>query len=104
MSKFPSEKELKKIRNLLGKSISSKILPENANATDRLKFYICEKFVMYKNFHNITQRSLAESIGIDEALMSKILHYHFDKFTVDRLIKYLSKIYPKVDLKISVAF
>ena len=103
MGKFPSEKELKKIRKLLDKGISSKILPANANATDRLKFYICEKFVIYKNFHNMNQRSLAEEIGIDEALMSKILHYHFDEFTVDRLIKYLLEIYPKVDLKISVA-
>lgn len=34
--------------------------------------------------------------------MSKIVHYHFDDFTIDRLVKYLSILFPKADLAILV--
>jgi predicted XRE-type DNA-binding protein len=50
----------------------------------------------------ITQRELAEKIGIDESLMSKIVHYNFDDFTIDRLVKYLAILFPRADLKISI--
>lgn len=102
MANFPSEKELERIWKKLDKGPASRPLPKDASAVDRAKFRLCEKFVIYKNVHNITQRALAEKIGIDEALMSKVLHYHFDEFTTDRLINYLSKIYPDIDVKIDV--
>jgi len=103
MTKFPTKKELEEVRNRLDNSVASRPLPPDASAVDRAKFRLCEKFVIYKNTHQITQRALAEVIGIDEALMSKILHYHFDEFTTDRLLKYLSILHPDVDVKIDVA-
>ena len=103
MTKFPSSHELEQVRIQLDKSIASRLLPKNASDLDRHKFELCKIFVIYKNTHNITQRVLAEKIGIDESLISKILHYHLDEFTIDRLIKYLSKIYSKINLKIDVA-
>ena len=83
--------------------MASRPLPENATTVDQMKFHICEKFVIYKNSHGMTQRALAQELGIDEALMSKILHYHFDDFTTDRLVNYLSKIYPQTSVEIKVA-
>ena len=103
MKKFPSTQEIERIRKKMDKGIASRPLSKNASNVDKTKFKLCEKFVIYKNIHNITQKSLAERIDIDEALVSKILHYHFDEFSTDRLIKYLSKIYPKIELKIDVA-
>ncbi len=103
MSKFPSEKELKEMRALLDKAPASKLLPKNASPVEKTKFSLCEKFVIYKNKNNLTQRALAEKIGIDEALMSKILHYSFEEFTTDRLIRYLSEIYPNVTIEVLVA-
>lgn len=103
MTKFPSEKELEEVRNRLNKGMASRPLPKDTSAVDRAKFHLCEKFVIYKNTHKITQRELAKKVGVNESLMSKILHYHFDEFTVDRLIKYLSEIYPDIDLKVDVA-
>ncbi len=103
MKKFPSKKDLNLVRDKLNKGIASRPLPKNANVVDRAKFRLCEKFVIYKNTHQITQREMAKKIGINEALVSKILHYHFDEFTSDRLLKYLSALYPDIDLKIEVA-
>ncbi len=102
MSKFPSEKELKEARAALAKAPGSRMLPPNASSVERLKFSLCEKFVSYLLDHKLTQRELAEKIGIDESLMSKIVHYNFDDFTIDRLVKYLSALFPKADLEILV--
>jgi hypothetical protein len=45
---------------------------------------------------------LERSTGIDEPLVSKIIHYHFEEFTVDRLISYLSKLYLEFDLEVNI--
>lgn len=103
MSNWPSEKELETVRNRLNKSIASKLLPKDASPLDRLRYKLCEKFILYKHEHNLTQRDLALQIGINESLMSKILHYHFEEFTADRLIKYLNVIYPNLDLSVDIA-
>ncbi len=102
MTKFPSEKELKEVRDKLEKGPATRMLSPNASPVERLKFSLCEKFVSYLLDHQLTQRQLAEEIGIDESLVSKIVHYNFDDFTLDRLIKYLSILFPKADLEIRV--
>jgi predicted XRE-type DNA-binding protein len=102
MTKFPTEEELKKVRGALDKAPASRMLPPNASSVERFKFSLCEQFVSYLLKHKLTQRELAERIGIDESLMSKIVHYNFDDFTIDRLVKYLSVLFPKADLEILV--
>jgi predicted XRE-type DNA-binding protein len=102
MTKFPSEKELKEVRDALEKGVAARMLPPDAGPVERLKFSLCEQFVSYLLEHKITQRELAEKIGIDESLMSKIVHYNFDDFTIDRLVKYLSVLFPKADLEILI--
>lgn len=100
---FPNEKELQEVRSRLDNSMASRPLPANASAVEKVKYKLCEKFVIYKNKSGLTQTALAKKIGIDKSLMSKILHYHFDEFTTDRLLKYLSKIYPEINFDVSVA-
>lgn len=101
MTKFPSDRELERVRKKLNTGLASKSLPKNASKLDKLKFRLCEKFVIYKNKNKITQRVLAQRIGINESLVSKIIHYNFEEFTVDRLVNYLTLISP--ELEISVA-
>ena len=102
MAKFPSEKELNEVRAALNKGPASRMLPPNATSVERLKFSLCEQFVRSLLDHKMTQRELATELGIDESLLSKIVHYNFDDFTIDRLVKYLSVLFPKADLEISV--
>ncbi len=104
MTKFPSQEELELVRKELNQGPASRPLPKNASSVDKTKYRLCEKFVIYKNTHRISQKELAKRVGIDEALISKVLRYHFDEFTTDRLIKYLNEIYPKVDVKVEVAW
>jgi predicted XRE-type DNA-binding protein len=101
--KFPSEEELKKMRDLLSKGPASKPLPKNAGPVDKTKHQICREFVVYINTKKMTQKALAEKIGIDVALMSKILHYNVEEFTIDRLMKFLNMLYPHIEITIDVA-
>lgn len=100
---FPSEKELARIRKIMERAPASRMLHPNAPATDKIKFKICQEFVIHRRKAEITQKELAAQLGVDVAIMSKILHYHIDEFTIDRLIKYLYKIFPKTKFKIEVA-
>ena len=100
---FPSEKTLKKLRAQLSKGIASKPLGPEATAIDQIKYTLCEKIVIYMNEHNLKQRRLSEILGENESLISKIIHYHFDEFTIDRLIKFVRILYPKAEIKVDVA-
>lgn len=101
--KFPSDQELAEVRELLSSGPAPRPLPENADAVERLKHAICAEFVKYKNRNKLTQKQLASELSIDEALVSKIINYAYDEFTVDRLIKFLSVLYPDVDVRLLVA-
>lgn len=100
---FPSEKQLKKIRKELSKGMASKPLAKNASPVDRIKHSICKKIVIYMNEHKLSQRALAEKINESEALVSKVVHYHFEEFTIDRLVKFLTRLHPDAEVKIEVA-
>lgn len=101
--KFPSEKELKAIRKKLDTGLASQMLPQDASIVERTKYNLCRQFVIYKRENELSQKELAELVGIDDALMSKILHYHIKEFTTDRLLRYLSKLHPDIELKFKVA-
>ena len=103
MTKFPSKKELDEVRAKLDKGPASRLLSKNATSVEKIKYKICEHFVIYINTQKISQKALAEKIGVDDALMSKILHYNFDEFTVDRLLKFLNVLYPNVEIDLKVA-
>ena len=98
---FPSEEQLKKIREKLSKRMASRPLPKDADIVERTKHAICEKFVIYLNSGKMKQKDLAKKLGIAESLMSKIIHYHYDEFTIDRLLRYLEVIQPGVEFKVA---
>jgi predicted XRE-type DNA-binding protein len=98
---FPSDKTLQDVRKKLNKSIASRPLPAGALPTDVLKHRICEVLVRYKADHpGLTQVELSKMLFIHESLVSKILHYHTDEFTVDRLIGILSRLFHDVIIEI----
>lgn len=93
--KFPSEKELTKIRKNLKKSEGSLMLSPRASALDKFRYEICRQFVIYQREHDLKSKELAKIIGVDESIMSKVLHYRNERFTTDKLIQMLARIYPR---------
>jgi predicted XRE-type DNA-binding protein len=91
MTKWPKRKAIEKVLKRLDEDsdLYVQALSDNASHTDRIKRDICAELIIYKREHELNQRELAQKIEISEALVSKILRYRFDEFTIDRLIRYL---------------
>ncbi|HLE01781.1 MAG TPA: hypothetical protein VJB59_16080 [Bdellovibrionota bacterium] len=51
---FPSKSELKKVRNKLKKAQGTLILSPNPTPLQKFRWDICQKFVTYKQQHDLT--------------------------------------------------
>ena len=77
-------------------------LPENATTTEKIKYDICEKVIKYKREKKLTTEKLAQKISLSLAETEDILHYRTDYFTLDRLMSYVSKLFPTNEVKITL--
>jgi predicted XRE-type DNA-binding protein len=98
---FPNKKELDRVRKKLAKVEPTRALPPNASSADKLKFELCKQFVIYLRNHEMTQKELANQLGIEPARLNEIVKYRIDLFAVDRLLDYLERLRP--NLKVTVA-
>ncbi|WP_216639884.1 XRE family transcriptional regulator [Halobacteriovorax marinus] len=97
---IPKEKELKSISKKLTRTQGTLMLPNNPTPLEKFRWDICQMFLKYKIEHNLTQKELAERIGIDKAKMSKILRHRIDEFSTDRLIKLFFIVEPNLTLEV----
>lgn len=101
MTKWPKKEKLNEVMKVLEGADASRMLPKDASTVDKIKFELCKSFIIYKQENDLNQRELAQKLEIDPALMSKILHYHIDEFTIDRLVRYLDVLHKDVSIKIA---
>ncbi len=97
---FPSRSEIKRVLKKLENVEGSLALDPNASPLDKFRYQICQKFLIFKRENKLTQKDLAELIGVDEPKMSKILHHRIHEFSTDRLIELYTKIEPNLKLMI----
>ncbi len=100
-SSWPSVDQLRNAEKELEKSLPTIVRGDNATPIQKIKHLICAEFVKYANDTEISQRALAQALGVTESRVSEILHYHFDHFTIDRLLTLLIKIKPTVSLRVA---
>lgn len=98
---WPSEKQWKKVERKLAKSLPTKAPPEKAGPVAKAKYDLCEHFIIYHREEGITQREMAERLGVTESRVSEILHYHIERFTIDKLLELLAKIRPQVKIQVA---
>ncbi len=98
---MPSKAKVKKILKKLEKAEGTLAPPPNPTPLQQFRFDLQQKFVSYKLQTKISQRELADRLGIDETKVSKILRNRLDEFSTDRLIKLYEKINPKLKLKVA---
>lgn len=98
---WPTESEWVEIEKKLGKTRPTKILPRDASPVDRAKHELCAHFIRYCQEKNVTQRELAEILGVSESRVSEIVHYHHGRFTIDKLLELLNIIKPNLKFKVA---
>lgn len=101
-AKWPSKKEIERMINKIHKEdLWTMGRPENPTPLQQFRFDLQQKFALYILRSKITQKEMAERLGVDETKVSKILRNRLDEFSTDRLITLYEKINPKVKLKVS---
>lgn len=98
---FPNKDEVKRALKKLEKAEGTLARPMNPTALEKFRWDIQQKFVSYKLDKKISQKEMAEIIGVDEGKMSKILHNRLEEFSTDRLISLYERLDPHVKLRVS---
>jgi len=92
---YPSNEKIVEMLKRLEKADGTLVIDrENASASDLLKYDLCQQFIKYLMKKKISQMALAEELGIDRAIVNKIILRKIEYFSADRLIDLLSKIKP----------
>lgn len=81
---------------------AAKPLPRGATVVDRMKFVLCEQFVIYHNKKRPPLAELADRVGLSRGQVGEILHYRFGGFTIDQLIESLQVLLPNLELRMKV--
>ena len=97
---FPSRKEIKKVLKELENVEGDRIVGDEGTPIERLKFSICQKFIIYHLDTGVTQKELSILLGIDEALVSKLLRNRIESFSLDRLLRFLAIIHPNYKIEL----
>ncbi len=82
---------------------ASQALPKDASAVQRMKYDLCQKFVIYLEESGISQRELAQKLKVSETIVSRLLHYHIEDFTIDRLINYTEILFLNAKFRLDIA-
>lgn len=101
MKKWPKKEDVAAVLKRLDENpdLYSRVVSDDASHVDRIKRDICAELIIYKREHNLNQRELAQKLEISESLVSKMLRYHFNEFTIDRLLGYLESLNIKFEFK-----
>jgi predicted XRE-type DNA-binding protein len=100
---YPTKSKIKKALGKLEKAEGSLALSSNPSALEKFRFELQQRFLTFKQRKDITQRELAELLGIDEPKVSKLLHNRIDEFSTDRLISLYAKLEPKLRIELKVS-
>ncbi len=103
--RYPEEKDLKEILKDLSSDdvVGSTVIPKNAPESDKIKYKLCSKILEYKLAKNLSQKELAEKIGLDEPEASRVLHYKIERYSIERLLGYAVILYPKLTIEVLAA-
>jgi predicted XRE-type DNA-binding protein len=103
--RYPDEKDLNEMVKKLSSDdvIGSTVIPKNAPESDKVKYKLCNKILEYKIKNNMTQKELAEKIGLDEPETSRVLHYKIERYSIERLLGYAITLYPDLTLEVLAA-
>ena len=75
-------------------------LPENPTSLQVAKFEICQEILGHKLKNNLTREQVADKMDLSKAETEDILFGCIEKFTLDRLVEYASRLLNPVRVKV----
>ena len=98
---WPSDDRIKEILEIAEKVDAARPLPGDADAIDKLKYRLCREILIVKESKGMTLDQLAEKLGIGKTDVSKIINYHIDRYTIDKLYRLTLKLIHSFELNIA---
>ncbi len=98
---FPTEKELRKVRNKLEKSSGFLMLDPQADGLAKFRFEICQELLKYAQKNNLNTVQMAKFLGITKADMSRIFNHRITRFSTDKLIRIYARVNPDYEIRVA---
>ena len=77
-------------------------LPLNATSLQIAKYKLCKQMLIYQQDNNLSDEQIAKKIKLSIAEVEDILFCEIEKFTLDRLITYASKLLEPAEVNINI--
>jgi predicted XRE-type DNA-binding protein len=75
-------------------------LPENPTPLQVAKFEICQEILGYKLTNNLSREQVADKMDLSKAETEDILFCCIEKFTLDRLVEYASRLLNPIQVRV----
>jgi len=101
---FPPKEELERARKRISRPGYRRVnigLLSNATEADKVKYHLCLNISHYQDENNLTEKELAQKLGINKVKTEYILFRHLDKLSLEELIDYLEELHVPCELKIN---
>src|SRR3954453_8934333 len=88
---FPSDKEIEEITKRAAAPnypYKNYILPDNASSAEKAKYSLCQNFARYKRENNLSEKELAQRIGVSKSKLIDILCSKIYLFNLEELMSY----------------
>ena len=94
------EKYLEKIEDPKNEREINRSLPENPTLLQVAKYKLCKKILSYQLKNNLTDEELNQRLDLSQAETEDILFCEIERFTLDRLLTYASRLFSPKGIEI----
>ena len=101
-SVFPPQEEFERVVKRISKSDKRTNigLSPNASSIEKAKYDFCQTIARYRRENNLTEKTVAQQLGIALPRLDSILYSHIDKFTLDELASYVNNLHIPFELRV----
>jgi predicted XRE-type DNA-binding protein len=96
------EKYLEKIEDPKNEREVNRSLPRNPTPLQVTKYKLCKEILSYQLKNNLTDEELIKKLDLSQAETEDILFCEIEKFTLDRLLTYASRLFFPAGIEVIV--
>ena len=96
------EKYLAKIEDPKNEREINRSLPKNPTPLQVAKYKICKKILAYQVRNNLADEEINRKLDLSQAETEDILFCEIEKFTLDRLLTYASRLFSPNEIEVII--